>query len=230
MGLDTETVKEFDYFDGMVVPHNCYFVVRLDGNCFSRYTKDFEKPFDKKFHQAMVKTIEEVMRAVPDIYMAHTHSDEVSFYFKKDSDWFKRRVQKINSILAGMVSTNFSKLSPYGEAQFDSRILVLPTKEDVEKYDKDRRLNSFRGCVNSYAFYSLAEKTSIKEATERLKNLNSNQRQELLFQEFGVNIAKVPKWHRVGTYFECEDYEKEGYNPVTKKKTLAVRRRIKKEE
>lgn len=225
MSINTKIGRRYDFFNNFIVPNRCYFMVRLDGNCFSRFTERYKRPFDKEFYKAMVKGTKYLMENIPDIYRAHFHSDEISLYFDKKSDWFNRRIEKITSITAGMLSSKFSLLVK-DEAHFDSRVLITPTKKDVRIYEKDRRLNAFRGCVNSYSYYKLKEKIGAKKATKRLETITSKERQELLFQEFGINIAKVPKWQRVGCFLTWEEYEKEGYNPITKQKVKAIRRRI----
>jgi len=227
MSINTTIGRKYDFYKGLIVPNGCYFMVRLDGNCFSRFTERYERPFDKRFYQAMLEGTKELMTYIPDIYKAHFHSDEISLYFDKNSQWFDRRIEKIISITAGILSAKFSQ-EVKAQAHFDSRILVTPTKRDVEIYEKDRRLNAFRGCVNSYAYYSLRKKgLTERQATKKLLELKSKERQELLFKEFGINIAKVPKWQRVGCFLVWEEYEKEGYNPIKKIKVKAIRRRIK---
>ncbi|MFH1972121.1 MAG: tRNA(His) guanylyltransferase Thg1 family protein [archaeon] len=227
MSINTKTGRKYDYFKDLVVPRACYFIVRLDGNCFSKFTERFERPFDEKFHKAMVAGTEKLITYIPDIYKAHFHSDEISLYFNKDSEWFDRRVQKITSITAGILSAKFSA-EVDDEAHFDSRVLVTPTKKDVEAYEKDRRLNAWRGCINSYSYYKLRDSgLTARQATRKLHPMKSNDRQELLFSEFGINISKVPSWQRVGDFLIWEEYEKEGYNPVKKRKEKAIRRRIK---
>ena len=108
MSINTKIGRKYDYFKDLIVPRGCYFMVRLDGNCFSSFTKRFERPFDKRFYMAMVAGTEKLMTYIPDIYKAHFHSDEISLYFNKGSEWFNRRVQKITSITSGILSAKFS--------------------------------------------------------------------------------------------------------------------------
>src|SRR3990167_454650 len=222
MSINTDIGRKYDFYKNLIVPRGCYFIVRLDGNCFSRFTERFERPFDVNFYRAMLHGIKKLMTEVTDIYRVHFHSDEISCYFKKESEWFNRRVEKITSITSGILSVAFSKYLDT-EAHFDSRILVTPTKEDIEEYEKDRRLNAFRGCVNSYSFYKLADIIGIKPATRFLESITSKDRQDFLFMSFGVNVSKLPYWQRVGEFLEWEEYEREGYNPILKKKVMAIR-------
>lgn len=229
MSINTPTGRKYDFYKNLIVPQGCYFIVRLDGNCFSSYTDQMERPFDERFYQAVKESVIEMMEYIPSIYKAHFHSDEISLYFHRDSDWFNRRVEKITSITAGLMSSKFSiraVKNGWGEAHFDSRVLITPNKEDVEEYEKDRRLNAFRGCVNSYAYYKVREVSNASKATKKLATLTSKQRQEMLFQEFGINIAKVPNWQRIGMFLSWEEFEKEGYNPQTKQKVMAIRKRV----
>ena len=201
MSINTETGRKYDFYKNLIVPRGCHFIVRLDGNCFSRFTTRYNRPFDAEFYRAIAKSVKTLMVMVPDIYRVHFHSDEISAYFKKESEWFNRRVEKIISITSGILSSHFS-LAVGADAHFDSRILITPTKDDIEEYEKDRRLNAFRGCVNSYSFYKLVDIVGEKEATRFLETVDSKNRQEFLFQSFGINVAKLPKWQRVGEFFE----------------------------
>ena len=221
MSINTEVGTRYDYLKSLIIPNGCYFIVRLDGNCFNSYTNQFKRPFDIEFYNLMLSGAKTLMRNISDVYKAHFHSDEVSIYFNKNSDWFDRRLQKIISITAGMLSAKF------GNAHFDSRVLLTPTISDVEEYEKDRRLNAFRGCVNSYAYWTQVNAgVSKKKAHGVLAKMKSKERQEFLFQEYGINVAKLPLWQRVGEFLVWEEYEKEGYNPIKKEKVMAIRRRI----
>lgn len=225
-GEDTENVCHYEYFQSQVVPYGCNFVVRIDGNRFTKYCSKMERPFDVTFNEWMVKMCQFIMTETSGVVKAHTHSDEASFYFYDNADWFDRRLEKIDSLISGMASSKFTELS--GDVVwFDSRVIVLPTIDDMDIYEQDRRLDAFRGCVNSYSYWKLRKSgLGKRQATKKLHGLSSKQKQELLFQEFGINVAKLPLWQRVGTFLRWEEYEKEGYNPIKKEKVLAIRRRI----
>jgi len=226
MSINTEIGRRYDYYKNLIVPNGCHFVVRLDGNCFSRFTQRYQRPFDRKFYLAISKSVRYLMENIKDIYMAHFHSDEVSLYFKPDSQWFNRRIEKITSITAGMMSSKFSRIVD-ADAHFDSRVLITPTPKAIEEYTQDRRLNALRGCVGSYSFYKLSDIIGPRKASKFLDSVNSKDRQEFLLKSFKIDINKVPEWQRLGVFFVWETYEKDGYNPITKKKVKALRKRIK---
>src|SRR3990167_5155010 len=118
MSINTAIGRKYDFYKNWIVPNGCYFIVRLDGNCFSSFTERFERPFDKRFYEAIKIGVKALMEKIPDIYRVHFHSDEISCYFKKDSEWFNRRVEKIISITSGILSVAFS-MAVKSSAHFD---------------------------------------------------------------------------------------------------------------
>lgn len=223
---DTESVKHLEYYQNLQIPYGMPFIVRIDGNRFTKYTKKYTKPFDIDFHKKMVNTAKFVMKEVPFIYESHIFSDEISFYFNSDTEWFDRRVEKIVSILSAMASSYFSKES--GDVVwFDARIILTPTEDLVKEYRKDRCLDAFRNCVNGYAYYKLIESgLSNTKATKRLLNKTSSDKQELLFSQFNINVNMLHLWQKQGTFLQWVTYEKVGYNPITQKNVKTIRKRL----
>ena len=99
MSINTETGRKYDYWKNTKVPNGCCFIVRLDGNCFSRFTEQYKRPFDEDFFKAINSSVRYLMTNITDIYRAHFHSDEISLYFVKDSEWFDQRILKTSYLL-----------------------------------------------------------------------------------------------------------------------------------
>ena len=99
MKKDTENVSHYEFFQSQTIPFGCNFIVRIDGNRFTKYCSKLERPFDEKFNKWMVEVCKFVMTETSGIFKVHTHSDEASFYFYADNDWFDRRLEKINSLV-----------------------------------------------------------------------------------------------------------------------------------
>ena len=86
---------------------------RLDGKCFSSFTKELQRPYDKIFADLMVETtlylVEETNACV-----GYTQSDEISLiYYSEDPKsqvFFDGRIQKMCSVLASMCSVKFNQL------------------------------------------------------------------------------------------------------------------------
>ena len=69
------------------------------------------------------------------------------------------------------------------------------------------------------------EGQSVHEATKELEGKGVSYKNELLFTR-GINYDKLPSWQKRGIGMWNEQYEKEGYNPMTKETVAAVRSRI----
>lgn len=213
--------------DQVLLPET-YMVARLDGRSFTRLTKEickFEVPFDRKFRDMMVNTTKALMSCGFRVAYAFTESDEISLLFESDEKTFGRKVRKYNSTLAGEASAVFS-LELGRVATFDCRMVPLPTTERVVDYFRWRQEDANRNALNSHCYWVLRkEGMSVNEATEELKEKSVSFKNELLFSR-GINYDKLPSWQKRGVGLWNEEYEKEGYNPVTKEKANALRKRI----
>ena len=97
--------------DHCVLP-GIYMVARIDGRHFHTLTKEsgkFEAPFDEKFRDLMIGTVEHLMtKSGFNLIYGYTESDEISLLFSLESEDFGRKVRKLNSILAGEASAKIS--------------------------------------------------------------------------------------------------------------------------
>ena len=84
--------------DQVLLPE-IYLVARLDGRGFTRLTKEickFEAPFDIRFRDYMVETVQYLMDCGFRIVYGFTESDEISLLFHKEDNTFGRKVRKID--------------------------------------------------------------------------------------------------------------------------------------
>lgn len=108
--LDSKMRVYEQSIDQVLLPE-LYLVARLDGNRFTRLTKEichFEAPFDIKFRDMMVDTVKALMNYGFRVIYGYTESDEISLLFHPKEKIFGRKVRKYNSILAGVASASFS--------------------------------------------------------------------------------------------------------------------------
>ena len=226
--LDSKMRVYEESIDQVMLPE-LYLVARLDGNRFTRLTKEvchFEAPFDIKFRDMMVDTVKALMDYGFRVIYGYTQSDEISLLFHPDDNTFGRKVRKYNSILAGVASAELSRNLGW-QAIFDCRVVPLPTLERVQDYFQWRQEDAHRNSLNSHCYWMLRKQgKSVAEATKMLKGQSVAFKNELLFQN-GVNYDELPSWQKRGIGVYWETYEKTGLNPITNEEEVAVRRKLK---
>ncbi|WP_223280164.1 tRNA(His) guanylyltransferase Thg1 family protein [Nostoc sp. PA-18-2419] len=110
--LDSK-MRVYEIADDYCVLPGLYTVARLDGRSFTRLTKEvhqFEAPYDTRFRDLMLETVEHLMNCDIDIIYGYTQSDEISLLFAQQENTFNRKLRKLNSVLAGEASAKFSLL------------------------------------------------------------------------------------------------------------------------
>ncbi|MGK7894546.1 MAG: tRNA(His) guanylyltransferase Thg1 family protein [Xenococcus sp. (in: cyanobacteria)] len=214
-------------YDYCVLP-GIWIVARLDGRSFTSLTKKickFEAPYDPKFRDYMLETIEHLMNIKIKIIYAYTQSDEISLLLDLSEQAFNRKLRKLNSVLAGEASAKFSLL--LGKlASFDCRICQLPNTDLVVDYFRWRQEDAHRNALNSHCYWCLRKdgQTATK-ATEMMEGLSVADKNEMLFK-YGINFNDLPLWQKRGVGLYWEEYQKLGKNPLTEETVLATRKRI----
>lgn len=179
-------------------------VARLDGRGFSTFTKGLERPFDLRMTTAMSSTLKWLIENTGARF-GHTQSDEMTVAWyepdRKSKVFFDRRIQKMNSVLAGMVSVHFfsqirdSWPSEYWTKlpHFDCRVSQYPILEEAANVFVWRENDAHKNSV------SMAAQHYYKHAF--LQHKSSNEMQELLFQK-GINYNDYPVAFKSGTFFQ----------------------------
>lgn len=226
--LDTK-MRVFETADDYCVLPEMYMVARLDGKSFTKLTKtvhNFEAPFDVKFRDFMIGTVEHLMQTGFNVIYGFTQSDEISLLFHQNEEAFERKVRKYNSILAGEASAKFS--TQLGNiACFDCRISQLPNAQLVIDYFSWRSEDANRNALNAHCYWMLRKQgLTVKKATDATHKMSIAGKTELLLKN-GINFNSLPNWQKRGTGVYWETYQKTGMNPVKGKEEKATRRRLK---
>lgn len=226
--LDTRMRVYETALDYSVLP-NIYMVARLDGRNFTRLTKEthqFAPPFDDRFRDYMLATVEHLMTCGFKIIYGYTQSDEISLLLDIKENTFSRKLRKLNSVLAAEASAKFSLLLQ-DLGCFDCRISQLPNTELVVDYFRWRQQDAYRNSLSSHCYWRLRrEGHSFSKATSMMSGLSQANKHELLFQH-GINFNDLPTWQKRGSGLYWQEYQKTGYNPKTEEKTIVSRSKIK---
>ncbi|WP_292487598.1 tRNA(His) guanylyltransferase Thg1 family protein [Methanohalobium sp.] len=202
-------------------------IIRVDGRNFKKTLsrQNLEKPYDNKFASAMTDAIELFFKksGISPVF-AYSFSDEINLFFNDIT--FDGRVEKLDSVIPSFLSSALTMQMDTDEPlSFDSRIVPL-TYRQIGEYMVWRQSEAWRNCINSYGYYTLlSEGWSENEAARHMKGLKSSDIHEMLFKR-GINLAKVPQWHRRGIMVYKTKYEIEGFNPLLNQKTITTRKKI----
>ncbi|KAL6433170.1 hypothetical protein ACFW04_006422 [Cataglyphis niger] len=204
-----EYVKEFEKDDNCLP--NCWIVVRIDGRNFSRFceTHQFVKPNDVAALELMNRAAIAVMEDFKEIILGFGQSDEYSFVFRKDTELYKRRASKLLSNVNSLFASSYVYYWPrifrgkelYYPPSFDARIVLYPTDKNLRDYLAWRQADVHINNLYNTCFWNLILKGKLTpcQAEEKLRGTLASHKNELLFQEFGINYNNEPQLFRKGT-------------------------------
>lgn len=213
-----------EVYHNISVPPQRYIIIRLDGRNFHSVSeRHYRKPFDIDLHKRMVYAADFAMRELGGIY-AYIQSDEISILLGKSWNMFNRKVEKIVSISAGIVSqafNNFQTTAALGH--FDSRIWIDADNKSISDYFRWRQENSERNAMQSWCYWSLCNKgLSNRTAAKTLHKMNRSEQLKLL-NDNGMDWDKVPSWQKFGTGLYWQVISKTGFSPKTNRDVHTIR-------
>uniref|UniRef100_A0A8D8WDC1 Probable tRNA(His) guanylyltransferase n=1 Tax=Cacopsylla melanoneura TaxID=428564 RepID=A0A8D8WDC1_9HEMI len=202
-----EYVREFESHD-ICLP-NCFIVVRVDGKGFHKFTEahGFEKPNDREGLLLMSKAAARVMEEFNDISCAYGQSDEFSFVFNRDTNVYKRRTEKILSVVNSLFTSSYvffwdkfiSRKLKYPPA-FDARIVLYPTVNNLRDYLSWRQADAHINNLYNTAFWGLVKAGKTKqEAEQKLCGTVSSDKHEILFKTCSINYNNECELYKKGT-------------------------------
>lgn len=172
----------------LAFPRRLPLVIRVDGRCFSSYLRCARKPFDEIFIQDMGEVAKALCGEISGAVFAYHQSDEISVLVQDwasntTQPWFAGELQKIVSISAAIATSALTERRG-GRPLFDARAFVLPNTVEVANYFLWRQRDAVRNSVSMAAQAHFSHK--------RLQGVNSDQMQELLHSERGINWNDYP--------------------------------------
>jgi len=181
---------------------------RLDGRSFSRFTKGFNRPYDKRMSEAMIDTTKYLVEET-NALIGYSQSDEISLVWYSDSIdsqiFFDGKIQKMVSVLAALASVEFNRrcqmtmlktAADRSMPVFDSRVFQLPNKMEATNAFLWREQDATKNAI------SMAARTMFSH--KELMNKSGNEMQEMMWQEHGVNFNDYPVFFKRGTFVRRE--------------------------
>lgn len=172
----------------LLMPHS-YMILRVDGRAFHSYLRDSPKPFDYNFMLDMQHVGAQLCHEVSGTLLAYGQSDEISLVVSdiepQAQPWFGGVVQKMASVAAGVATLSLiERRGIEGRPHFDARVFTVPNVFEVVNYLIWRQRDAVRNSISMVAKSKFAHK--------QLHGVNSNQMQEMLFSEHGINWNDYP--------------------------------------
>jgi tRNA(His) 5'-end guanylyltransferase len=202
-------MKEYENNYRIYLPKRMPLLIRIDGKAFHTFTKGMNKPFDEHLQKAMWETGKYVASHMMGCKLVYQQSDEISLlltnYDKRDTEsWFNNNLQKIVSVSASLATAKFNEVirqhSPDKSlALFDARAWLLP-KEEVINYFIWRQADATKNSISMVAQAHFPHTS--------LEGLHSNELQDKLMLEKGINWNDLPIWQKRGICIVKKKIEK----------------------
>lgn len=201
-----------------------YTLLRIDGHCFSKFTKKFNKPFDLGLINDFVEVTKYLCKHIQGAKFGYCQSDEISILIT-DFDtiethaWFDYDVQKMCSIAASMATKVFNKaiitraikdendankiktaIELMQLAEFDARFFQIPDRIEVENYFISRQKDCSRNSISSVA-------QNLYRNQKVLSGKNSDTLKQMIIDK-GENWDNLPISCKYGQVIVKEGYYK----------------------
>lgn len=178
----------------VLLPHS-YTMLRVDGRAFHAYLRKAARPFDHQFTADMCVVGETLCKQISGAAFAYGQSDEISVLLldlePQAQPWFGGVVQKQASVAAGIATAALiGRRGCDGLPHFDARVFTLPSAVEVGNYLIWRQRDAVRNSISMAA--------QAKFSPRQLHGKNTDQMQEMLYQEHGINWSKYPETARRG--------------------------------
>ena len=183
--------------------NNLPVIIRIDGRCFSNFTKTFERPFDEELHNVMVKTTTRLLQET-DAVVGFTQSDEINLILYKGHPrselFFGGRMFKLVSNLASIATSEFTleamkiwkDLTTTFKPTFDCRAFQVPSKTEAVNVLYWRELDVVKNSVSQLARHYFSH-------TE-LQNKTFSAMRRMVYEKQGIKFADLPYWQTRGTF------------------------------
>lgn len=185
-------------------------IIRVDGKAFHTFTKNMQKPFDKKLMICMNETGIALCEQIQNAKIAYIQSDEISILLNdyvsfQTQQWFRGEIQKMVSISSAIASTEFllnyldlfcrenegyiTDLNISNPPKFDSRVFNIP-KEDVCNMFLWRQQDWERNSITMLARSYYSHKEMHQKSCLELK--------QMMLEEHDVCWEKLPTSQKRG--------------------------------
>lgn len=178
-------------------------MARIDGRCFSSFTRGMRRPYDPTMSEAMIEATVALVKET-NACMGYTQSDEITLAWHstdpKSQIWFDGRVLKMASQLAALATLHFYRyvvvaMPDYAHRlpTFDARVWSVPNRVEGANVFLWREWDATKNSLTMLA----SEHFSHKE----LHGKNGRDKHDMLHAK-GINWNDYPEFFKRGTYVQ----------------------------
>ena len=159
---------------------NNFAILRVDGNNFKKFTKNFNKPFDHRIVESMEQTLKQMCEEIQGVVMGYQQSDEITIlindYGYKNNGYMGYDINKINSLTSVMAGNYFNEYLRefYGYegklARFDCRVFSIPNHDVINNF-LWRQQDFIRNSILMVSHNKFGHKKIINKNTYDLKEM-----------------------------------------------------------
>lgn len=201
-----ERMKRFESLSDQRLMDLLPVYARIDGRKFSKYTKGFDKPFDKRMSSSMEGVTKYLVEKTHADF-GYTQSDEISLFWENEKPienfMFGGRVIKLSSVLSGMASSYFMKQAIESDMptdsipHFDARVCQMPNKVELYNMLVWRQKDCIKNAITSQAHSifghrALHKKNDLEKRQMILENLGKSNINDVIENRYlnGVSVFK----------------------------------------
>lgn len=183
---------------------------RIDGRCFSKFTRGLKRPFDDGMISCMVETASYLVEQTH-ANIGYTQSDEISLVWAQPDHRaelpFGGKVFKMTSLLASLAAAKFAQSVRFWIPDwsdrlpaFDCRVFQLPSLVEATNCILWREQDAAKNAIQMAARSVFSHKQCDSKNTAELN--------EMLFQR-GINFNDYPARFKRGTFVQRKTRERD---------------------
>lgn len=176
---------------------------RLDGHCFSNFTKGMKRPYDEAMSEAMILTTIHMVKET-NASIGYVQSDEISLVWEHTEDrpaYFNGRKDKMLSLLAAKATNKFSRLAEkhwpekceLTPPELDARVFQLPSLEEATNEILWRCIDARKNSISMAAHHHLGHRA--------IHGKNGLAKIEML-KVLGIDWHEYPDFFKYGTFVQ----------------------------
>lgn len=181
---------------------------RIDGRRFSRFTKEFIRPFDDVFAQLMQKAAATLVAEFQPL-LGYVQSDEISLLFAntrpESAHLYDGRIQKLVSTLAATTTSIFTlegletmhrERFLSHRPSFDARVFAVPSQEEAANAILWRCMDCLKNAKSQFARHYLSP--------QEMHGKSGDELVALVLERCGADFTLIDDYYKYGYFYRLE--------------------------